>query len=253
MVTATIVTARLGSSRLPRKVLTPLRGRSALERLVERLRLARRPDLILLATTTLPEDDELCEIAGGLGLAVARGSADDILDRWLQAARAHGPDLIVACDGDDVFCDPVHVDRVVERHESSGADYVSCVGLPFGTAPTGIAVGALARVCELKQETNTEGQGRFFEDPRVVSRAEVTAPAEVRHDEARMTLDYPEDVRFLEAVIDELERPGEVFSLAEIVALLRRRPDIVAINAARQKEYWRRFHERYPPVELGSG
>jgi spore coat polysaccharide biosynthesis protein SpsF len=252
MVTATIVTARLGSSRLPRKVLTPLRGRSALDRVAERLALARRPDLMVLATTDLPEDDELCDVAAEIGLVVARGSADDILERWLGAARAHGADLVVTCDGDDVFCDPVHVDRVVECHEATGADYVSCVGLPFGTAPIGIAVDALARVCARKRETNTEGQGRFFEDPRVVRRAEVTAPPEVRHDEARMTLDYPEDVRFLEAVIDELERPGEVFSLEEIVALLRRRPDIVAINAGRQEEYWRRFHERYPPVELGA-
>jgi spore coat polysaccharide biosynthesis protein SpsF (cytidylyltransferase family) len=248
---AIVITARLGSTRLPRKVLTPLKGRSALERLVERLREARLPESIVLCTSTLPEDDELERLAGELGIDVFRGDPDDILVRWRDAARELGPDLLVTCDGDDVFCDPVHVDRVVERHLETGADYVACVGLPFGAAPTGIAAAGLERVCELKHETNTEGQGRFFEDPRVVSRAEVEAPEPVRHAEARMTLDYPDDVRFFEAVIDALERPGRVFTLEEIVALLRERPEIVAINSGLQEEYWTRFNERYPAVELG--
>jgi spore coat polysaccharide biosynthesis protein SpsF len=247
---AIVITARLGSTRLPRKVLTPLGGRSALERLVERLRQARLPEAIVLCTSTLPEDDELEALAGQLGIDVFRGDPDDILVRWRDAARAHDIDLLVTCDGDDVFCDPVHVDRVVQAYRETGADYIACVGLPFGAAPTGIARTGLERVCDLKRETSTEGQGRFFEDPRVVSRAEVLAPESVRHGDARMTLDYPDDARFFAAVIEELERPGSVFTLEEIVRLLRERPDIVAINSGLQEEYWARFHERYPAVEL---
>jgi spore coat polysaccharide biosynthesis protein SpsF len=248
---AIVITARLGSTRLPRKVLTPLRGRSALERLVERLRQARLPESIVLCTSTLPEDDELEALAGDLGIDVFRGDPEDILVRWRDAARAHDIDLLVTCDGDDVFCDPVHVDRVIEKWRETGADYIACAGLPFGAAPIGIGRAGLERVCELKRETTTEGQGRFFEDPRVITRAEVAAPDSVRHEEARMTLDYPEDAQFFEAVIGELERPGRVFTLEEIVALLRERPDIVAINGGLQEEYWARFRERYPAVELG--
>jgi spore coat polysaccharide biosynthesis protein SpsF (cytidylyltransferase family) len=62
-----------------------------------------------------------------------------------------------------------------------------------------------------------------------------------------MTLDYPEDLAFFEAVIDAVDEPH---ALEDVVALLRARPDIVAINAGRQAEYWERFHARYPPVEL---
>jgi spore coat polysaccharide biosynthesis protein SpsF len=247
---AIVITARLGSTRLPRKVMTPLRGRSALERLVERLRQARLPESIVLCTSTLPEDDALEALAGDLGIDVFRGDPEDILVRWRDAARALDLGLLVTCDGDDVFCDPEHVDRVIEAWRDGRADYIACTGLPFGAAPTGIARTGLERVCELKRETNTEGQGRFFEDPRVVQRAEVVAPDSVRHDGARMTLDYPEDARFFEAVIDELEQPGRVFTLEEIVALLRSRPDIVAINGGLQEEYWARFNARYPAVEL---
>jgi spore coat polysaccharide biosynthesis protein SpsF len=249
---AIIITARLGSSRLPRKVLTPLCGRPALERMVERMREARLVDRIVLCTTTEPEDAALEQFAGGVGIEAFRGDPDDILVRWRDAAHALGIDFLVTCDGDDVFCDAAHVDRVVECHNATGADYVSCAGLPFGAAPTGYTRAALDRVCALKSDTHTEGQARFFQDRSLVSHAEVTAPGSVRHDEARMTLDYPDDVRFFEAVIEELEQPDRVFTLEEIVALLRERPDIVALNSGLQEEYWRRFNERYKPVDLGT-
>jgi spore coat polysaccharide biosynthesis protein SpsF (cytidylyltransferase family) len=148
------------------------------------------------------------------------------------------------------MADAAHVDRVIARFEETRADVISCVGLPFGGAPFGYSLAGLERVCALKKETATEGQGRFFEDPSIVSRAEVIAPESVRHEGVRMTLDYPDDARFFEAVIEELDEPGRVFSMEEIVALLHRRPDIVAINAGLQEEYWARFNERYPPVEL---
>lgn len=252
MVSAIVTTARLGSERLPRKVLTPLCGRPALERLVSRLRRAQLPERIVLATTWLPQDDELAALGADLGLAVVRGHPEDILARWLEAADTLGIDLLVTCDGDDVFCDPEYVDRIIRRHIETGADYITCAGLPFGTAPVGISRGGLARVCEAKRETNTEGQGRFFEDPQLVSRAEVVADPEVRHAEARLTLDLGDDARALEAIIAELddESDPDGFSLAEIVELLRARPDIVAINGHLQAEYMRRFRERYPPVSL---
>lgn len=246
---ATVVTARLGSSRLPRKMLAPLRGRPVLERLVERVSLATRPDVIVLATTAEPQDDELAAFAGGLGLEVFRGSTHDILVRWRDAARAHDADLIVNCDGDDVFCDPVHIDRVVACHEATGVEYVKCVGLPLGAAPTGIALSGLERVCARKVDENTEGQGRFFEAPGIVTRAEVAAPPGLAHATARMTLDYPEDLAFFEAVLDALA-PAEVPPLAEIVALLQARPDLVAINSELNDRYWARFNALYGPVEL---
>jgi spore coat polysaccharide biosynthesis protein SpsF len=252
MLPAIVITARLGSERLPRKVLTPLCGRPALERLVTRLGRAQLPDLMVLATTSLTEDDELAAIGAELGVKVVRGDPDDILARWLQGAEALGIDLLVTCDGDDVFCDPDYVDRVIQCHIETGADYISCVGLPFGTAPMGISRAGLTRVCAAKRVTSTEGQGRFFEDPRLVSRAQVNADPDVRHGAARLTLDLPDDARTMEAIIAELEHEDDPdgFSLADIVELLNARPDIVAINSHLQEAYMRRFRERYPSVSF---
>jgi spore coat polysaccharide biosynthesis protein SpsF len=234
-------------------MLLELRGRPVLERLVERVRLARRPELIVVCTTTEPEDDELAALALRLGVHVCRGDRDDILVRWLGAADDYHVDFFAACDGDDLFCDPVHIDRVIECHEHTGAGYITCVGLPFGAAPTGVARATLRRVCELKSETDTAGQGRFFADGRVVHRAEVHAPERVRHDETRMTLDYPEDLAFFDRVLGELGPDDRHATLEDIVDLLRARPELVAINGDLHEEYWRRFNELYPPVELGEG
>jgi spore coat polysaccharide biosynthesis protein SpsF len=249
MRTAIVITARLGSSRLPRKMLAEVGGRSALEVLVARLRTARRPDLMVLTTTGETEDDELAAAAQALGVTVFRGPTNDILERWRQAAVTHDIDLLVACDGDDLFCDPVSVDRVVETHERTGAEYITCVDLPFGAAPTGVALNGLERVCARKHDTDTEGQGRFFAAEGIVTRAEVVADASVRHPTCRMTLDYPQDLRFFTAVLAELA-PDPEPSLERIVALLRVRPDIVDINAGLQEEYWARFNARYGPVEM---
>ncbi len=177
MRSATLITARLGSSRLPSKMLAEVGGSTALEVLVRRLRTGQRPDMIVLATTAETQDDELAAAAEALAVTVFRGPTSDILERWRQAAAAHEIDLLVACDGDDLFCDPEHVDRVVEAHERTGAEYITCVDLPFGAAPTGIARTGLERVCERKHDTDTEGQGRFFAVDGIVTRAEVRAPS----------------------------------------------------------------------------
>lgn len=249
MRSAIVITARIGSSRLPRKILADLGGVTVLESLIQRLRCAKRPDLLIVATTVEPEDDELQNVARQLGAEVFRGETTDILERWRKAAVAHDIDLLVTCDGDDVFCDPVHVDAIVDAHERTGNEYITCSGLPFGTAPTGIARSGLERVCARKLDTDTEGQGRFFEVPGIVTHLELDTSESLHLPEARMTLDYPEDLTFFRAVMAALA-PDPCPPLEQIVRLLKDRPDIVAINAGLQAEYWRRFNARYGPVEV---
>lgn len=243
------ITARLGSSRLPRKMLCDLEGAPVLEHLIRRLSEARSPHEMVVATTQEPEDDELARLAEQHGARVVRGPTQDVIGRWRQVAEETGADLVVNVDGDDVLFDPQFVDRIAEAHAARGADYITVSGLPFGAAPTGYSRTALERVASLTAGSDTEGQGRFFADPAIARPWVIEAPEELRHEEARMTLDYPEDLAFFAAVIREL---GMSPPLARVVGLLRERPHIVAINAGRQEEYWRRFHERYPPVDLQS-
>lgn len=248
---ATFITARTGSSRLPGKPLLKIMGKPIIEHLIERVKLAKLPQQIVLCTTVLPEDDPLEQIATRTGISTFRGHPTDILMRWLKAAEHYRVDFIVSADGDDIFCDPEHIDKIVEHFLKTDADYIVCRGLPFGAAPTGIKVGALRKICELKLDEDTEGQSRYFIQTGLfrVEYLDTTDP-ELNHPEIRMTLDYPEDFEFFKAVFQHLYQPGKIFSLRKVIKLLEQHPEIVKINQHMQKAYEERFKAKYTEVKL---
>jgi spore coat polysaccharide biosynthesis protein SpsF (cytidylyltransferase family) len=222
-----------------------------IEHLIERVKQAKRPLDVVLCTTILPEDDVLEQIATKAGILAFRGHPTDILMRWLKAAELYHVDFIVSADGDDVFCDPEHIDKVVEHFLETNADYITCRGLPFGATPSGIKVDALRKICELKLDVDTEGQSRYFTQTGLfqVEYLDSTDPV-LHHPEIRMTLDYQEDFEFFKAVFQHLYQPGEVFTLSDIVKLLEQHPEIVQLNQGMQKKYEERFKSKYKRVKL---
>jgi len=110
--TAVFIPVRLGSSRLPGKALLDLAGKPALAHLIERLQLARVPEFVVVCTTTDSGDDPVEDLSRSVGARVFRGSRDDLLARFLGAARAENVDLIINVDGDDILVDPEQVDVV---------------------------------------------------------------------------------------------------------------------------------------------
>lgn len=250
MKTAVFIPVRTKSTRLPGKAMLEVNGRPIIEYLIERVKSASKPDLIVICTTTNPEDRALAPIAARNNIEIFRGSEKDILDRYLQAADKFGVDFIVNVDGDDIFCDPEYMDKVVETFIKTDADYIECHGLPFGAAPSGVKVEALKKVCRMKNEDNTEtGWKRFFTDSGLFYVASIEASEDLRQPDIRMSLDYAEDFRFFEEVIGRLYKPGKVFNLREILALLKDHPEIVAINKSRQEEYWATYYKNAAKIK----
>jgi spore coat polysaccharide biosynthesis protein SpsF len=242
---AVFIPVRLDSSRLPGKALLDLAGKPSIQHLVERLALAQAPQTIVICTSVEPSDDPLVEVAKTIGVRLFRGSKEDLLRRFYDAALHYEIDRIINVDGDDLLVDPEQVDAVAALLKSSGADFVKCEGLPFGAAPVGLRVGALARVCEMKDQSDTAtGWGRFFSDSRGYRTATlVISDPELRHPEIRMTLDYEEDYRFFCAVFEELAETGQPVRLREAIRLIVRRPDIQALNAGLGEKYWAHFNQ----------
>jgi spore coat polysaccharide biosynthesis protein SpsF len=240
---AVFVPVRLGSSRLPGKALLDLGGRPVLATLVERLRAASRPSRVVICTTDRPEDDSVETLARASGADVFRGSEVDLLARFHAAAQLFGVAHIVNVDGDDILTDPEQVDQVAEVLVSERADWVRLEGLPFGAAPIGLTAAALARVCAEKTTMDTAtGWGKWFQDRtdlRVVIRR-IADPALVAP-ELRLTLDYPEDLRVFQAIYAELSQPGVIVPLRDVISLMRRRPDLAAVNASLEEKYWSHF------------
>lgn len=240
---AAFITVRMKSTRLPKKALLKIEGRTTIEHLIDRVKAARLPDVIVLCTSTHPDDEVLMEVAKRSGIEVFRGSPEDKLDRYLQAAKKYGVDFIVNVDGDDVLCDPDLMDKTIKRFKRTQADCIVWRGFPVGAVPTGIKVEALEKVCQLKEEKDTEVWGGYFTDTGIFKVEYLEADKDLRHPEFRMTLDYPEDLEFFKAVFKKLYVPGKIIPLREVVQMLERNPDIVKINKLAQKMYEERLKE----------
>jgi len=238
MKSAIFLSIREKATRLPKKVLLEIKGKTVTEHLIDRLKQTKLPDLIVLCTSTHPDDTILVDIAKKNNIQYFRGSEEDKLDRYLNAALKFGVDFMVIVDGDDIFCDPVFIDKTIERFIQTDADFITCKELPLGVACSGIKLEALKKVCEIKDESDTEVWGGYFTETGLfkVEYLEVE-DEELRHPEIRMTLDYPEDFEFFKAIFDRLYVPGKVFTLKEIMTLLKNNPHIININKDMQKAY----------------
>jgi spore coat polysaccharide biosynthesis protein SpsF len=228
-----VIQARAGSTRLPGKVLEDLGGRPVLEWVVRAARAATQIDTVIVATSTQAGDDVVAELGDSLGVAVVRGSEDDVLSRFVAALEAHPADAIVRLTADCPLLDPTLIDAVAGAWAAAPVhDYVSTVlvrCLPRGLdveLVTARALCALDRVALGHDRVHVTS--RLYAEPspyRLLGLC-VTPLA----NDLRVTLDTREDLVLLRALVAEL--PDRPPAWNDVVAILRARPDLVAINSA---------------------
>lgn len=247
---AVVVQARMGSSRLPKKIGLPLSGAPLLVRMIERVRAATTPFEIVVATTTDPADDIVRELGREAGVHVTSGHPTDLIARHLQAAREIGADVVVKIPSDCPLIDPAVIDRVLSAYgDGTRADFVS--NLHPATYPDGNDVEVFSTelldradreaIRPLEREHTTPF---FWENPDRFRLANVIWESgrdlSMSH---RFTIDYPEDYEFIREVYQALYRPERpIFTLDEIVDLCEREPGIFAINAKYAGVNWYRHH-----------
>jgi len=230
MRTAVTITVRMKSKRLPGKAMKNLVGKPIIEHLIERLKLAKLPDDIILCTSTNPQDDILVEEAKKNNIRWFRGDEVDVLKRLLDAAKKYNLDFIVSTTGDNPLTDPCYVDKIIEKYKETDADYITCFDLPLGTFSYGIKVKALEKVVKLKKERDTEIWGVYFTKSNIFKTEIVDVEKKLRHPEVRLSVDTPEDFRLMEEIYGRLYEPGEVFELREVIELLENNPQLIEIN-----------------------
>jgi glutamate-1-semialdehyde 2,1-aminomutase len=220
-----IVLARMGSTRLPGKVMRPMAGVPMIERLLSRLSRARRIDGIWLATSEAAADDALAAHVRKLGYPVFRGSESDVLARFQGAAVAAGADTVIRVTGDCPLVDPGLVDAAVEDYARGGADYLSNVAPPsfpdgldleiFSAQALAIAAREAQAPAEREHVTpNLRESGAF----RTRNRAHAEDLSGLR-----WTVDEPQDFEVVERVFAHFA-PRTDFSWTEVLELQRAQP-----------------------------
>jgi spore coat polysaccharide biosynthesis protein SpsF len=231
MKSSILITARLKSTRLPYKVIKPIHEIEMIVHMLDRLKLAQHPEDIIICTSGVAQDDPLVEIAAKEGVKCFRGDPDDVLQRLTDAAEENNVDVVINCTADNPFVDPIYIDKLYEYHLDQKNEFSKIEGLPWGTFSYAISTPALRKACEIKSEKDTEVWHGYFMDTGQFKwgALEVTDQA-VLWPNLRLTVDTPEDFEMVSRVFDELYTPGEVFPLADIVDLCRRKPELPAIN-----------------------
>ena len=231
------IEARMGSTRLPGKMLKDLHeGRSTLEVMVDRVRQAVTPDEIVVATSTEPGDDAIQAEAEELGVSCYRGSETDVLSRVLEAGQAHDADVICETTGDCPLHDPAIIDQVCASYlDSPDADYVSNVlarRWPNGFDVEVFGIETLQQVANVTSDPKHREHVTTYirANPEEFTTFNVSPPPRLHDLSKRVTLDYPEDLELIRAVLAELYPENPEFDAYDVVVLLDDRPDIHAIN-----------------------
>ena len=233
--TGIIIQARLGSTRLPGKVLLPLPCSSStplLEQIVKRARRALRVDIVVVATSDRTEDDAIAGIFRTSGTPCFRGSEDDVLSRFFHAAREHALSTVVRLTGDNPCIDPRIVDSAVEHHLAGGYDYTVTKGYPTGMNIEVLSFRALKQAQEKAsaQDEREHVTPYLTRHPEVFSLSTITAPRELTRPDIRVTLDTEEDYALQCAVYDLLYPANELFGLHELLALFEAKSWLKNIN-----------------------
>jgi spore coat polysaccharide biosynthesis protein SpsF (cytidylyltransferase family) len=237
MTTAVIVQARMGSSRLPGKVLMRLGGESVLSHLLRRCRAIRGVDVVCCATTDAAEDDVVAEEAERAGAMVYRGSASDVLARYQAAAHAMGCDIVLRVTADCPLIDPHICASVLDLRLERTADF-ACNNMPpswphgldceaFTTALLDEAAGAARTTYEREHVTP------WMRAAPHVSKVNLPGPGGAAADQ-RWTLDYPEDKAMFDALFAYLPERSTGFDWRAISDLIRAHPEIAAMNRSRR-------------------
>lgn len=233
MTTLAIIQARMGSGRLPGKVLMDLGGGTVLARVVRRLERSQQISKVVVATTSAPVDQAIVSECERLHVSCFRGSEDDVLDRYYQAARLYPAGAVVRITSDCPLIDPQLVDETIIVLKNQKADYASNVfprTYPRGLDVEAFTAAALVRAwSEAREPYQREHVTPYlYQHPEKFRLASVSG--KVDHSPPRWTLDTREDLELLRAIYARFNGSDD-FSWQEVLHLMEREPELAELNS----------------------
>jgi len=245
-----VIQTRLGSTRLPGKVLKPLASEKLLLRIYERISFSKIADEIIIATTTSEKDDVLAEICKNENIKCFRGSEDDLLERHYKAGIDSNAGIVVKIPSDCPLIDYRIIDKVLRFYLDNKSKYDFVSNLHPATYPDGNDVEVIPmNILEIAYNEAKSKMEREHTTPFIWERPDRFKIGNVVWETGkdysmthRFTIDYPEDYDFIKAVYNELYFNNPKFSLNDILKFLEKKPEIKKINEKYAGVNWYREH-----------
>lgn len=225
-----VIQARMGSTRLPGKIIAKIGDKPQLEILVNRLKKSKHIDDIVVATTKNQDDDIVERLSNEMGINCYRGSEEDVLERYVESSKIFDADVVIRITGDNPLTDIGLVDKLIESHIENNADYTYCSDTPLGVSAEIIDSNVLKEI-SLKAEFDSE---REHVTPYIRSHPEqykiFELKSNLQNQNLRLTVDTKEDLKLIRAIYQEL---GDLENLStnEIINFLSTNTELSQINS----------------------
>lgn len=229
-----IIQARVGSTRLPKKVLLPLGDKTILERVIERASKSRLASEVIVATTKKRQDHKIISLCQKIGIDFFRGSEDDVLDRYYQSALSRNSNNIIRITADCPLIDFRIIDKVIDKHLREKNDYTGNTvidSFPDGQDVEIFTFDALKKAWkEANLLSDREHVTQYIKrNPNLFSIGSLVNERDLS--KMRWTIDNPEDYDFLTKVFIKVHQKNLDFSMQEIVDFLSDNEELLKINA----------------------
>lgn len=227
----------MGSTRLPGKVLKVAAGTPLLKYQIDRVKKSALLDKIVVATSTLHQDDVIETFCTRNGIEFFRGSENDVLDRYYQCAIKFNPDIIVRLTADCPLSDPVVIDDVIKLFMDTNADYAANTvppeksKYPDGCDVEVFSMEALARAHKEAMDAHDREHVTFYFWKYNNGFRTAQLDNEMDYSKYRFTVDYPEDLEVVEFIIKELKKKNSFGYMKEIIDIIESNPGIKAKNS----------------------
>ena len=231
-----LVAVRMESKRLPNKAFLDLGGYTILERVAINLKASDYIDEVIIATTNEKSDDPIEEFSLDKRIPLYRGSKENVLERYWDAAKLYEADIVVRATGDNPFVCYEIADLLIKNHVSSNSDFtmVEKEKLPMGVATEIISRKALDFLLSQKMNFNYSEYMTFYfiNNPKFFDISVVPSPIKFHsyNPRARLTIDYPKDYELAELIVKNISPGNSPIKLENILRLMLNKPEIIYIN-----------------------
>ena len=228
-----IIQARIGSTRLPGKVLKKIQNKVVLDYVIDRLKTCKKIDDIILAITTNKKDDVLERYAKDKKISYIRGSEEDVLSRYFQAAKKYNADIIVRVTSDCPLIDPKIVDEIITKHIENNADYTA--NIIERTYPRGLDTEVFN--FDILEKTHKHAKEKHYrehvtpyvrEHPEKFKLQSIEAQGKIKRPDIGITLDTKEDFELISKIISHFDNLD--FYTENVIDFLEKNPELIKIN-----------------------